>query len=85
MLSMIRNTVTKVAAPARRSISNSTKTNNAAAAMSMHATAAGMETTNSVASKAATGLKTVAYTSAVIAGAAYFVKDEVFYWTPNTR
>ncbi|KAG0030933.1 hypothetical protein BGZ82_007199 [Podila clonocystis] len=83
MMSMIRNTIAKAAAPARRSISNSTKTN---AALSMHT---GVESTavasTSGSSSAAKVAKVVVYTSAVVAGAAYFVKDEVVYWTPNVR
>ncbi|KAF9315627.1 hypothetical protein BG003_002847 [Podila horticola] len=83
MMSMIRNTIAKAAAPARRSISNSTKTN---AALSMHA---GVESTpaatSATSSSVAKVAKAVVYTSAVVAGAAYFVKDEVIYWTPNVR
>ncbi|KAF9410136.1 hypothetical protein BGZ94_001750 [Podila epigama] len=85
-MSMIRNSLVK--ATARRSISNSTKTNAALSLghASVNPTAASAAAASSSASSSfAKAFKGVVYTSAVVAGAAYFVKDEVIYWTPNAR
>ncbi|KAF9912779.1 hypothetical protein EC991_008641 [Linnemannia zychae] len=84
MMSMIRNTLTKVAPTATRTISNSTKTN---AAISLESSS--MPSMNS-SSNASTGrFKTIAYTvlgsTAVVAGFSHLLKDEVVYWTPNVR
>ncbi|KAG0274059.1 hypothetical protein BGZ95_010140 [Linnemannia exigua] len=84
MMSMIRNTLTKVAPTATRTISNSTKTN---AAISLESSS--MPSMNA-SSNASTGrFKTIAYTvlgsTAVVAGFSHLLKDEVVYWTPNVR
>ncbi|KAG0375972.1 hypothetical protein BGX24_008450 [Mortierella sp. AD032] len=83
MMSMIRNTLTKVAPTATRTITNSTKTN---AAISLESSMPSMNSS----SNASTGrFKTIAYTvlgsTAVVAGFSHLLKDEVVYWTPNVR
>ncbi|KAG0201764.1 hypothetical protein BGX28_005509 [Mortierella sp. GBA30] len=85
-MSIIRNAITKVAAPAaRRSISNSSKTNNAAVSIGHEATVS----SSSSSSSSGRALKAIAYTvlgsATVVAGVSHLLKDEVIYWTPNTR
>ncbi|KAF9570413.1 hypothetical protein EC968_001811 [Mortierella alpina] len=87
-MSILRNAITKAAAPAaRRSISNSSMTNNAAAVSLGHDGA--MSSSSSASSSSGRALKAVAYTvlgsATVVAGVSHLLKDEVIYWTPNTR
>ncbi|KAF9193282.1 hypothetical protein BGZ51_003803 [Haplosporangium sp. Z 767] len=86
-MSMILQTITKIAAPAaRRSISNSCKTNSAASVSLGHN---GSMTSSASSSPSSRTLKTVAQivlgSTAVVAGVSHLLKDEVIYWTPNTR
>ncbi|KAG0257589.1 hypothetical protein BG011_003869 [Mortierella polycephala] len=86
-MSTIRQIITKIAVPAaRRSISNSSKTNSAASA-SLGRNAS-MASSASPSSSSRT-LKTVAYTivgsTVVVASVSHLLKDEVVYWTPNPR
>ncbi|KAF9135464.1 hypothetical protein BGW39_002609, partial [Mortierella sp. 14UC] len=84
MMSMIRNTLTKVAPTATRTISNSTKTN---AAISLESSS--MPSMPSSRNASTGRFKTIAYTvlgsTAVVAGFSHLLKDEVVYWTPNVR
>ncbi|KAF9345707.1 hypothetical protein BGX26_002818 [Mortierella sp. AD094] len=83
---MIRTPLSKIAMPAtKRFISNSTKVNNVAAtAQISHETSASASLSSS-----GRAFKAVAYTvlgsTAVVAGLSHLFKDEVVYWTPNTR
>ncbi|KAI1318572.1 hypothetical protein EDD11_006262 [Mortierella claussenii] len=91
-MSMIRTSFSKIAAAtARRSISNSSKTNNVATVSigqdvsSMSSSAAASFSPSS----SGRAYKAVAYTvlggTAVVAGISHLLKDEVIYWTPNIR
>ncbi|KAF9112630.1 hypothetical protein BGX27_003018 [Mortierella sp. AM989] len=86
-MTMIRVPLTKIAMPAaQRFISNSTRVNNIAAQIGHESSMASSSTSLSSAGRA---FKTVAYTvlgsTAVVAGLSVLFKDEVVYWTPNTR
>lgn len=87
MMSMIRNTFAKVAPATTRSISNSSKTNNASVTLG-HVASMASESAAPASSSAKT-FKTVAYTvlgsTALVAGVSHLLKDEVVYWTPNVR
>ncbi|KAG0050608.1 hypothetical protein BGZ83_004612 [Gryganskiella cystojenkinii] len=86
MMSMIRNTLSKVAPTATRSISNSSKTN---ASISLGHVASMASESATAPSTSSSTLKAVANTvlgtTAVVAGISYLLKDEVVYWTPNVR
>ncbi|GJJ68961.1 hypothetical protein EMPS_01307 [Entomortierella parvispora] len=88
MMSMIRNTFAKVAPAATRSISNSSKTNNASVTLG-HVANMASESASPASSSSAKTFKAVAYTvlgsTALVAGVSHLLKDEVVYWTPNVR